>query len=110
MKIQDGALVTSVTSQLRYDSSNRFISRRLISGVSFMSISSIVLKNGGGRSTPLPPVQERPEKPSLNRVQFSGAEETLKSYKSKSLLISSFQSLKAIHPNKEYILSHVNVS
>ena len=30
MKIQDGTLVTYVTSQLRYDSSNRFISRRLI--------------------------------------------------------------------------------
>ena len=29
MKIQDGALVTSVTSQQRYDSSNKFISRRL---------------------------------------------------------------------------------
>ena len=33
-----------VTSQLRYDSSNRFISRRLISGVSFMPISFIVFK------------------------------------------------------------------
>ena len=31
-------------SQLRYDSSNRFISRRLISGASFMFISSIVFK------------------------------------------------------------------
>ena len=47
MKIQDGALVTSVTSQLRYDSSNKFILRRLISGVSFMSISSIVFEVQG---------------------------------------------------------------
>ena len=45
MKIQDGALVTS---QLRYDSSNRFISRRLVSGVSFMSISFIVFKKRRG--------------------------------------------------------------
>ena len=49
MKIQDGTLVTS---QLRYDSSNRFISRRLISGASFMFISSVVFKKwrmeGGG--------------------------------------------------------------
>ena len=44
MKIQDGALVTFVTSQLRYDSSNRFISRRLISGASFMSIPSVFFK------------------------------------------------------------------
>ena len=49
MKIKDGALVAScVTSQLRYDSSNRFISRRLISGVSFMSISFIVFKKRSG--------------------------------------------------------------
>ena len=50
MKIQDGALVTFVTSQLRNDSSNRIISRRLISGVRFMSISSIVFEKwrGGG--------------------------------------------------------------
>ena len=50
MKIQDGALVT------RYDSSNRFISPRLISGVSFMSISFIVFKKrkGGERLTPPP--------------------------------------------------------
>ena len=41
---------------MRYDSSNRFISRRLINGVSFMSISSIVLRNGGEwRLTPSPP-------------------------------------------------------
>ena len=67
MKIQDGALVTS---KLRYDSSNKFISRRLISGASFMFISSIVFKKwrGGGRLTP-PPVQGRPKKPSLNRVK-----------------------------------------
>ena len=45
MKIQDGA---SVTSQLRFDSSNGFISGRLISGASFMFISSIVSRNGGG--------------------------------------------------------------
>ena len=53
MKIQDGALVTS---QPRYDSSNGFISRHLISGVSFMSISFIVSKKrkGGGRLTPPP--------------------------------------------------------
>ena len=42
MKIQDSALV------MRYDSSNRFISRRLINDVSFMSISSIVFKKWGG--------------------------------------------------------------
>ena len=51
MKIQNGALVTFVTSQLRYDSSNKFISQRLISGVNFMSISVIVFKKrrmGGG--------------------------------------------------------------
>ena len=55
-----------MTSQLRYDSSNRFISRRLISGVSFMPISSIVFKKrkGGGRLSH-PPVQGRPKKPSL---------------------------------------------
>ena len=41
MKIQDGALVTS---QLKNDSSNRIISRRSISGVSFMFISSIVFE------------------------------------------------------------------
>ena len=47
MKIQDGALVTS---QLRYDSSDRFISQHLISGENFMSISFIVFKKrrGGG--------------------------------------------------------------
>ena len=59
MKIQNGALVTFVTSQLRYDSNNKFISRRLISGVNFMSISVIVFKKrrmgGGGRQTPPPP-------------------------------------------------------
>ena len=44
IKIQDGALVTSVTSQLRFDSSNGFISVRLISGVRFMSISFVVFK------------------------------------------------------------------
>ena len=55
MKIQDGALVTS---KLRYDSSNKFISRRLTSGASFMFISSIVFKKwrGGGAfdATPSP--------------------------------------------------------
>ena len=40
---------------LRYDSSNRFISRRFINGVSFMSISSIVSKKWRGRLTPPPP-------------------------------------------------------
>ena len=47
MKIQDGI---SVTLQLRYDSSNRFIPQHFINGVSFMSISSIVFKKwrGGG--------------------------------------------------------------
>ena len=41
---------------MRYDSSNRFISRRLISGVSFMSIPSIVFKKWRGAfdSTPSP--------------------------------------------------------
>ena len=59
-----------MTSQLRYDSSNRFISRRLISGVSFMSISFIDFKKrrgGGVFDAPLT-VQGRPKKPSLNRV------------------------------------------
>ena len=51
-----------VTSQLRYDSSNRFISRRLISGVSFMSISFIGFKKRRGRGAfgaPPPPPQSR---------------------------------------------------
>ena len=54
MKIQGGALVMS---QLRYDSSNRFISQHLISGVSFMSISFIVFKKrkGGGIKCPSSP-------------------------------------------------------
>ena len=44
-----------MTSQMRYDSSIRFIARRLISGVSFMSIIFIVFKKrrgggGGGKS------------------------------------------------------------
>ena len=66
MKIQDGALVTS---QQRYDSSNRFISRCLISGVSFMSIPSIVFKKwwwgggGGGTVDASLPVQGWPKKP-----------------------------------------------
>ena len=41
-------------SLLRYDSSNRFISQRLISGVSFKSLSFIVFKKrrgGGGHFT-----------------------------------------------------------
>ena len=65
MKIQDSALVMS------YDSSNRFISRRLINDVSFMSISFIVFKKWGGGGTGFdapPPVQGRPKKPSLNRI------------------------------------------
>ena len=49
IKTQDGTLVTS---QLRYDSRNRFISRRLISGASFMFISSIVFMKC---RTPPPP-------------------------------------------------------
>ena len=50
MKIQDGALVTSCDVTAEVNSSNRFISRHLISGVSFMSISFIFLKKrrGGG--------------------------------------------------------------
>ena len=63
MKIQDGALVTS---QLRYDSSNRFISQHLISGVSFTSISFIVFKKWRGGIWCPSPVQGRPKKPSLN--------------------------------------------
>ena len=51
-----------MTSQLRYDSSNRFILRRLISGVCFMSISSIVFE-----------VQGRQKKPSL-RVTMASAQ------------------------------------
>ena len=66
MKIQDGVLVTS---QLRYDSSNRFISRRLISGVSFMSISFMVFKKRGGVFD-APPSPGTTKKPSLNRVKF----------------------------------------
>ena len=50
MKIQDGALVTSCDVAAEVI----FISRRLISGVSFISISSIALRNGWGRLT-LPP-------------------------------------------------------
>ena len=52
-----------MTSQLRYDSSNGFILRRLISGVSFFSISFIVFKEteggggGGGGGRRHPPVQ-----------------------------------------------------
>ena len=72
MKIQDGALVTS---QLKYDISNRFTLRHLISGVGFMSISFIVFnkrRGGGGAfdapTPPPPPVQGRPKRPSLNRV------------------------------------------
>ena len=65
MKIQNGALVTS---QQRYDSSNRFISRHLISGVSFMSISSIVFKKWGGGHL-MPPPMSRDG--SLNRVKGS---------------------------------------
>ena len=48
MKIQDGALVTSCA-----------VSRRLISGASFMFISSIVFRKWN----------KRPKKPSLNRVK-----------------------------------------
>ena len=51
MQIEDGVLVTSVTSQLRSDSSNRFSSQRLISGVIFVSVPLIVFKRwreGGG--------------------------------------------------------------
>ena len=63
-----------MTSQPRYYSSNRFISRRLISDVRFMSIYSIVFKKwrGGGAfdPPPPPPVQGRPKKPSLNRVNL----------------------------------------
>ena len=63
-----------VTSQLRYDSSTKFISRRLIIGVSFTSISSIVFKKwrgeGGLMPPPSTPVQGRTKKPSLNRVKF----------------------------------------
>ena len=54
MKIQDGILVTS---QLAYDRSNRFISRGLISGISFRSVPSIASKKwsgGGGGLTPPP--------------------------------------------------------
>ena len=67
MKIQDGALETS---QLRYDSRNRFISRRSISA-SFMFISSTVFKKwrGGGGGGAFDPSQGRPKKPSLNRVK-----------------------------------------
>ena len=52
MKIQDGALVTW---QLKYDSSHRFISRGLISGVSFMSIFFIVFKKWKGAFDAPPP-------------------------------------------------------
>ena len=63
VKIQDGGLVTSCDVKAKYDSSNRFISRRLISGVSFMSISFIAFKKrrgGGGAFDASPPVKGRP--------------------------------------------------
>ena len=66
MKIQDGALETS---QLRYGGHNRFISRRSISGASFMFISSTVFKKWKGRGGAFDPSQGRPKKPSLNRVK-----------------------------------------
>ena len=52
MKIQDHR---HEASQLRYDSSNRFISQHLISGVSFMSISFIVFKKPKGERGGLTP-------------------------------------------------------
>ena len=58
-----------MTSQLRYDSSNRFVSGRLISGVCFTSISFLVFKKRRGWGVAFAPVQERPKKPSLNRVK-----------------------------------------
>ena len=58
-----------MTSQLRYDSSNRFISRRLISGDSFMSISSTVFKKSGGEGGGGECGRLTPKKPILNRVK-----------------------------------------
>ena len=46
--IAAGQCDVNVMSQLRYDSSNRFISRRLISDASFMSVPSIVFKKWRG--------------------------------------------------------------
>ena len=65
-----------VTSQLSYDSGNRFISRRLISGKSFMFISSIVFKKWRGAFDNPLPVQGRPKKPSLNRVKLQNEAQT----------------------------------
>ena len=61
-----------MTSQLRYDSSNGFILRRLISGVSFFSISFIVFKEteggGGGSTPPTSPGMAKKTQSESNRV------------------------------------------
>ena len=78
------------------DSSNGSISRRLISGVSFMSISSIMYEKwrgegGGGRLTPppLPQLRDAKKKPSLNRVNnvngIDGCDYIIKTKKSKKI-------------------------
>ena len=77
-----------MTSQLRYDSINRFISRRLISGVSFTSISFIVFKKrreagGGGGGV----VQGLPKKPSLDKVKKKWKKNILHAFFNKNNLI-----------------------
>ena len=94
-----------MTSQLRYDSINRFISRRLISGVSFTSISFIVFKKrreagGGGGGGGV--VQGLPKKPSLDRVKKKWKKNILHAFFNKNNFIRTTR-LKFVKKNKNKI-------
>ena len=85
-----------MTLQLRYDSSNRFISQCLINGVSFMSISSIVFKKwrGGASYAPPPLLPAQSREGTKNPVWIGLKKYLFKLYFSTKVLIKKIMLFK----------------